>query len=237
MFKIKIADQTIEINHQYDYVRELCQDYIVDNEANFKVHSTEDKILQESRRDKEQFPLCYYESSIIYREICQKMADFHTFLCHAAVVSLDRKAFMFMANSGTGKSTHAALWKKVFGKRAEIINGDKPLIKQKESVFLAYGTPWCGKEHWNKNTSAPIQGACFLNRGNENHIIHLSGSDSIKPLLRQSFLPPNNSQAQKVLSELNVFLNQVPFYQLTCTISEQAVLTAYERMKKYDAIK
>lgn len=237
MFKIKIADQIIKINHQYDYVKELCLDYIVYDKPDFEVFATEKEILQESKRDKEQFPFCYYESSIIYRKICQKMADFRTFLCHAAVVSLDGKAFMFMANSGTGKSTHAALWENVFGERATIINGDKPLIKQKESVFFAFGTPWCGKEHWNKNTSVPIQGACFLKQGKENQIIPLSSHDSIKPLLTQIFLPPNHVQAQKVLSELNLLLKQVPFYQLTCTISEQAVLTAYERMKKYNAVK
>lgn len=237
MFRIKLADQIIEINHQYEYVKTLCHDYIVKDTPIFEVYSTEDKILQESKRDKEQFPLCYYESSIIYREICRKMADFNTFLCHAAVVSLDGKGYMFVAKSGTGKSTHIDLWKKLFRDRVVIVNGDKPLIKQKSSNFLAYGTPWCGKEHWNKNMAVPIHGVCFLKQGKKNHIKQLSIHDAVKPLFSQVFLPQNKIQAQKVLSELNVFLKQIPFYQLTCTISEKAVLTAYERMKKYDAIK
>lgn len=48
------------------------------------------------------------------------------------MLEIDGKAYMFSAPSGTGKSTHAKLWRDCFGDRVTMINDDKPLIKFRE---------------------------------------------------------------------------------------------------------
>ena len=100
------------------------------------------------------------------------MPDFDAFLLHAAVIEVDGLAYAFAAPSGTGKTTHIALWKKFFGDRANIINGDKPIIRFENGTPYIYGTPWCGKEGYNINTKAPLAALCFIERSPEN-TIHL----------------------------------------------------------------
>lgn len=64
---------------------------------------------------------------------------------HGAVVAWKDQGYLFTAPSGTGKSTHLALWKKYLGDQAEVINGDKPFLKVMEDEVWVYGTPWAGK--------------------------------------------------------------------------------------------
>ncbi len=61
----------------------------------------------------------------------------------SSLLYLDR-VFCFSAPSGTGKSTHTAIWNRLFG--SVLINGDLNLIGFDESggEYLVYGTPWCG---------------------------------------------------------------------------------------------
>ena len=42
---------------------------------------------------------------------------------------VDDYAYVFSADSGTGKSTHTQLWLEHFGDRAYILNDDKPAIR------------------------------------------------------------------------------------------------------------
>ena len=86
------------------------------------------------------------------------------------------RVFYIKGGSGTGKSTHTALWLKNFAPRASIINDDKPAIRiQKDGIFV-YGTPWSGKTDQNKNVKVPLQGIAFLERGEENSITPCGGT-------------------------------------------------------------
>ena len=64
---------------------------------------------------------------------------------HASSVVVDGKAYLFMGKSGTGKSTHAALWTHGFP-HCELLNDDNPTIcLQAGGTPYIYGTPWSGK--------------------------------------------------------------------------------------------
>ena len=81
------------------------------------------------------------ESTCIYRAIARKLIAFQAFVMHGAVLELDGKAYVFTAKSGVGKTTHTKLWVEYFEGRASYINGDKPIIRCKDGVWYAYGTP------------------------------------------------------------------------------------------------
>lgn len=80
---------------------------------------------------------------------------------HAAVVSSGGKAYLFMGKSGTGKSTHAALWQQCFD-GCELLNDDNPTVRITEEGTMVYGTPWSGKTPCYKNRSFPIGGIVRL---------------------------------------------------------------------------
>ena len=62
-----------------------------------------------------------------------------TLVLHAVVVSYGGKGYMFIAPSGTGKSTHARLWLEHI-EGTELVNDDFPVVRDE----MVYGSPWGG---------------------------------------------------------------------------------------------
>lgn len=137
---------------------------------------------------------------------------------------------MFTAPSGTGKSTHIALWRKYLGEQVKIINGDKPILWATEKETCVYGTPWAGKERWETNTGVPLKEICFLQRGSQNEIRRLTPSEAMPLLMRQVYYPSDPQTAGKILELLDKMFGNVSFYAMKCDISEEAVRCSFETM-------
>jgi hypothetical protein len=149
------------------------------------------------------------------------------------VIETGGNAYAFAAKSGTGKSTHIALWHKYLGdENVTIINGDKPIIRLLGNDFFAYGTPWCGKEGWNTNTKAKLKGICFIERDKENHIEKLDKAEAATRIMKQILMPTYAEGAIKTLELADEMMNSVDTWLLGCNISIDAAKTAYEAMSK-----
>ena len=171
---------------------------------------------------------CYVASA---RQFYVHLLSFEGFALHASAVVMDGGAFLFSADSGTGKSTHASLWLSHFGMdRAYVLNDDKPLIRKVEGRYLAYGAPWCGSSGLHKNESAPVKGVAFLARDKADWIRPLSSREALPELLRQSDPLVKKEAAGSLLTLLDDFLQHVPVYLMGCTISENAVCIAHGAM-------
>ena len=140
-FKVKLADVIIGIHGKYEYLREYCKDYLTEEKPEMEISLTEEDILAERSQngDGEGFSPDYLESLAALRKIAEQMPQRNRFLMHGAVLSWRGKGYMFTAPSGTGKSTHLALWKKYLGDEVEIVNGDKPLLSVEGDVVSVYG--------------------------------------------------------------------------------------------------
>ena len=178
-----------------------------------------------------------FEITAALRKIAEILPEYHCFLMHGVVVSWRGEGYMFTAPSGTGKSTHAALWKKYLGDDVEIINGDKPFIRMDNAGVYAFGTPWAGKEKWQKNTGVPLKGICFLQQGHTNCIQQLQPHEAMPLLLKQVYCTGQAATAEKTLEMLNAVFENVPMYGLTCDMSEEAVRCSWEGMTKKGAKK
>ncbi len=163
---------------------------------------------------------------------CEKLLDFDGFMLHASAVAYEGKAYLFSAPSGTGKSTHTGLWVKHFGEdKAYIINDDKPVIRIVDGTVLVYGTPWSGKTNKNKNVGVPLQGICFLEQAAENSIDRMNVNDAVFRILNQTIRPKNQKRMASLLDILDRVLKFKPVYLMGCNMSEDAVMTAYNKMK------
>lgn len=233
MIRIKIADFVIEIDNKYDFIEKQCSAYLTDEEnVDLTVSCTSEEMEAEKQSSAYPFPDGYIESLCIYRNICLQIVKSDAILVHSAVIEVDGNAYAFLARSGTGKSTHIALWRKALGERVHIVNGDKPIFRYIDGALYAYGTPWCGKEGWNKNTRARLKAICFLERGAENSIERISASDSSSRLLRQILMPNDAQGAIKTLEIVDRMLNGTPLWLLKCNISEESAILAYNTMSK-----
>ncbi len=227
MFNLRLADLNILIENKYPYIEKMCGKYMTDEkESDFSVSVTEEEILRE--KTEECTDLGYLESLAVYRKIAEKIIEFDGFLLHGVVLETGGKGVAFCAKSGTGKSTHAALWLKYLGDKCSVVNGDKPLIRIKDGKAVAYGTPWCGKEGINNNTSVVLKGVCILQRGLENEIETIEKSKVLPYLTTQIYVPKNGMKMVKTLDLIDGFVKGTDFYLLKCNMDISAAEVAYK---------
>lgn len=236
----------IQIESKYPEFKEFCKDYVVENVTpDFCVSWTEDEILAEREHELTgNFTPTYLETLAALRKISEALPSYRRLLIHGAAITLDDKAYLFTAPSGTGKSTHIRLWKEYLGARVDIVNGDKPFISltNESDTWLSdapnaekiapriHGTPWAGKENWQKNRNAPLNGICFLRRGLKNKIRRLEPAECLQLLFNQVYLPKDKLALQFTLELMDVLVRNVPLYLLECNISEDAVKCSFEGM-------
>ncbi len=228
----QFADVCVEITHTYPYFAQQAQQYVSGEAPAFSITVTLAEIDQErSKAENAAADDGYLESLVIYRKLCEELVGRNIILFHSAAITVDGKAYLFTAPSGTGKSTHIKLWRKRFGKAVGIINGDKPLISVTPDEIRAWGTPWDGKEHWSANRSAPVAGICQIGRGVDNEICPVSASDALTILFAQTYRPATEAGMRKTVQLLAEIARRVPFWNLKCNMSIEAAEVSYAAMR------
>ena len=160
------------------------------------------------------------------------MPYYDTILFHGSVVAVDGAAYLFTAASGTGKSTHVALWRKLFGERAVMVNDDKPLLHIGD-VVTAYGTPYDGKHKLSNRIAVPLKAICILTRAETNSIVPVTKSEAYPMLLQQVYRPNDVFALQKTLGLIDKMAEKVGLYRLGCNMDIEAAKVAYDGMNKH----
>ena len=85
-----------------------------------------------------------------------RTAGMGTLEMHASVIMDGGKGYLFLAESGTGKSTHSRMWlENVPGSR--LLNDDNPIVRVLDDGSVrVYGSPWSGKTPCYRNESCPV---------------------------------------------------------------------------------
>ena len=227
---IKIAELNIRLKHNYDIIPKLCKDYIITDATEFDIHAdaTASDIVREQFALSD-YPPEHLETIALYRKIAEKMPEFDGLLMHGAVIEYKGNAVAFLAHSGVGKSTHIRLWRELLGTECKIINGDKPILRKEENCFTAYGTPWCGKENWGRNASAPLRAICFIERDAENSIAPMDKTEALTPFLSQIYIPTEKIENRlKGFELLDSLINNTPIYRLKCNKNPEAAVVAFK---------
>lgn len=161
-----------------------------------------------------------------------KLPDFDGFCLHASAVALDGRAVLFSGPCGTGKSTHAELWRQYFGRdKAVIVNDDKPVLRLIKDTFYVYGSPWSGKSALNANIRAPLGAVVFLKQAKENHIRRMDNREAVQMLIYQSQRPDSRRDGMnRLLTLIDALLQRTPVYQMDCSISFDAVKMVYSKI-------
>lgn len=230
---IKIADLVIEVKSRYRYTFDLCHDYIYEGNEKpvFTVFATDEQLVREREKSPE-FTDDVIENTCIYRNICSEILKYDALFIHSAAISVDNRAYMFSANSGTGKTTHMNLWLDKFKDRAFIINGDKPIIRKVNGKFYTFGTPWCGKEGFNKNIGVLLNGICILERAENNTIVRADSKEALVFLLSQTTRPKRADLLELMLKNLGEVIEEIPIFKLGCNMESEACEVAYNAMSE-----
>ncbi len=241
-FTIELAGVPIEISCRYEENREFFEGYYSEEKPLVSIdtvgHDLEpfqraydaldakDGLPQYRRTDP------FLENTLIHTLLASELIAHNVLLMHGSALCMDGQAYIFSAPSGTGKSTHARLWRETFGDRVFMINDDKPMLRIDGDNISVYGTPWNGKHHLGRNTSAPLKAIIRLSRGETNLITPLSKADALKLLLNQAIKTRNTANMQTVISLEMKLLRQIDFYALTCTMDPEAALVAWRGMNE-----
>ncbi len=157
--------------------------------------------------------------------VCSRLSYFGTVLAHASLVSYRGEGVMFTGYSGVGKTTQAELWEKQLG--AEIINGDKVLLRQMDGKFYACGLPWKGSSDYCRNINVPLKAIVVLKQARENRIF--VPDEKTELTMPHIFLPHwDNECLNNALDTFDALVKSVPIYSLECCPDEGAVNLACE---------
>ena len=231
----KIADIVFEATLQYKYVIEVLKDYLYDGPETpeLTIEITDEDILHEKSLDTiyQNLPDAYYASLAVFRKICDYGLKYkQAIVFHSSAISVDGDAYLFTAPSGTGKSTHARLWRELLGNRAVMVNDDKPIIRYVDGDFYVYGTPWNGKHHLGSNIKAKIKAICLISQAKENKIEKISTTQMLFTILNQTIRPSEVEVMDNLLALTEKLLTKVKLYKLECNVSLDAAKLSYQTM-------
>lgn len=237
-FTVSLADVPIRITCRYRENMDFLRDYLTDRKPSFSIEPTMDDLTrirhgldrmteldgsQEQRYDES-----FLENNAIHALIAENLIDYNVLLFHGSALCMDEQAYIFTAPSGTGKSTHARLWREAFGDRVWMINDDKPLIRVGNGKATVYGSPWDGKHHLSHNASAPLKAILWLSQNKENRLKPMTKVDAYQMLLRQGYTSRKPDTAQRILALERELLLAAKFYKMECNMEIEAALTAWK---------
>ena len=227
----KIAECVVEYEPIYPLLKNQMEAYrIAEQQPDIKLSITKE-FCDIKQQENPHLTLEQCEYIFAGSEFYRKLIKLGGFMLHSSAIVVNNKAYLFSADSGTGKSTHTKLWQKCFGDEAIIINDDKPAIRIENGKCYAYGTPFSGKSDENLNLKVPLQAICLLERGKENSIDLIPVKKAIPLILKQTILPKNQDTINHFFDMLDIVLTKTPIYQMKCNISKEAALMAYDKMK------
>ncbi|MBQ9544169.1 MAG: hypothetical protein IJV00_03480, partial [Clostridia bacterium] len=105
-----------------------------------------------------------------------------------------------------------------------------PIITVFDSSVLIHGTPWSGKERWQKNRCVPLKEICLLTRSRECFIRRVDPGAHLDFLFRQTFFCEDEEVTDSTLGLLDAVLTRVPVWLLGCDISRGAAKCSFEAL-------
>lgn len=141
---------------------------------------------------------------------------------HGVLMEHDNCGIIISAPSGTGKTTHARLWRDL--KRALIINGDRAACIKEAGDWVGFGIPWSGTSGECINRDVPLKAFVVLEQNTDNSVERLYGLDAFEAIMPNLIYPTWDQElAGKALDYVNDFLDNVPVFRLRCRPDVESV--------------
>lgn len=225
-FKIKVADLYVDVVARGELTARICRPYLVESAfTDISIYATPAQIKKKIASMP--IPLTEEQAECIclHENLALKLVYHDAFVLHAALLSYQGKGYAIVAPRGVGKTVHANLWKQRFCDDVTIINGDKPILRrQSDGTYLAYGTPWSGKEGQGVNTAVPLCGICLLSRGARDEIKPVDVSGYVNGIIHQVVFPSDTPSMIKGAHLLGDLIRMVPAVAAECTPTENAAV-------------
>lgn len=159
------------------------------------------------------FSICAFHRQMLNRRAC---------VLHASYVDIGGEAILFTGPSGIGKSTQADLWTRHAG--AQIINGDRALLRKINGKWHVFGYPCCGTSGVCINRNLPLRAIVVLSQAQENRVIHFSAAEKIRTLVSATELYPWDPEEIGMAVDISQEIAfEIPVVNLRCRPDRDAV--------------
>jgi hypothetical protein len=131
-------------------------------------------------------------------------------------------AYLFVGQSGAGKTTMARLYQRV--NQVKILSDDRIVLRRKNRRIWMYGTPWHGEAEVASPEKGHLTKIFFLRHGEGNELVPLRKAEAVARLFTSCFPPFYHQQAiEFILAFFNEVVNTTPCYEFTFFPDERAV--------------
>lgn len=143
-------------------------------------------------------------------------------LLHGAYIETAYGGVLFIAPSGTGKTTQAELWRRY--RDCLIVNGDRAILSCAEDSPTIHSFIHSGSSPDCLNVKLPLFAVVELSQGKENRLLRLDGRDAIRALMRSAYLLPEfREDLLSLILQTEILCRKVPLIHLSCLPDESAV--------------
>ena len=189
---------------------------------------------------------CWLSGDVWQREYCYNnflmmlyafaSMDRQTLLFHASVIAREGKAYLFLAKSGTGKSTHSTLWlKHVPG--CQLVNDDNPVVGVRDGRVIVYGSPWSGKTSCYRDVKFPVGGFVRITRAPQCSIKREHVVEAFASLLPSCSGVKWDKRLYRAQGDaITAIVARVPVYELFCTPYREAAVVCSQGVGAWDGV-
>lgn len=143
-------------------------------------------------------------------------------ILHACAIDTMYGGILFSGKSGAGKSTQGELWHRYEG--ANVVNGDRTIIKKEGNMWYGYGSPYAGSSRYHKNMRTPIRAVVMLKQGHSNTIRRLRLEEVFRNIYTGLTISTWNPKCVETACDLAIELGvEIPVYEMECTPDKRAV--------------
>lgn len=141
---------------------------------------------------------------------------------HSSYVLHRGQGLIFCGPSGAGKSTQAELWRRHAG--AEVINGDRTLMRPTDRGVDACGVIYCGTSGICYDRTAPVRAIMLISHGGEELAAPAAPRTAFRALLSQMTYNIGDPEAvAKATAICADIVSRVPVLSLSCRPDAAAV--------------
>jgi hypothetical protein len=170
------------------------------------------------RRGEPLYPLEYPLDELLMVNLLANQRGVEVHAC--GVRDSDGRGYLFLGESGAGKTTMARLW----SPNAVVLSDDRIILRFLDGRLWMYGTPWHGEAELAASVRTPLTGVYFLQRGRKNEIVPLRQAGIVARFLACCFMPfHSRSAVDFTLGFLQRAANSVPCSELRVVPDERVV--------------
>lgn len=142
-------------------------------------------------------------------------------LIHSAGAEISGKGFLFLGESGIGKSTFSGLLEEYLPE--SVVCDERVSCRPVEGGWIMSGTPWFSSAEISRRRTAPLAGLVFLEQSKKNNIRQITSAEALPRMLPLISVDWQNKElSDRGINALDDLLSSVPAFNFSFQKSSSA---------------